>query len=291
MSWVEDKSGNVTIDESEVKYTGITGGEQGNCMFYRTPGQTPGGTGISCHSWQFKVSGEDGIWLGVSSEDNFGPNYTMKGLFFGGPGNLSDGGSLVKSNWGPRFGNGDEVVMRLDQEGERAVIAYSLNGVGLGTAFDVHGYSGEFRPAVSMDKLGQAVTISLVDVDLNSFQVAEKEYGEGVEGDWVSDFRLSIEKVEEGNLRVCAKVDNSIVCTLSEKDGKFEVEGICSTSMMGPNMELEKRVTSMLENPEILRREGKDLVVTGAGEAFKFIRAPRSGAGPAGEDMINWMNI
>ena len=38
-----------------------------------------------------------------------------------------------------RFGNGDEVVMRLDQEGERTVIAYSLNGVGLGTAFDVHG--------------------------------------------------------------------------------------------------------------------------------------------------------
>ena len=37
------------------------------------------------------------------------------------------------------FGNGDEVVMRLDQEGERTVIAYSLNGVGLGTAFDVHG--------------------------------------------------------------------------------------------------------------------------------------------------------
>ena len=53
--------------------------------------------------------------------------------------------------------------------------------------------------------------------------MAEKEYGEGVEGDWVSDFRLSIEKVEEGNLRVCAKVDNSIVCTLSEKGGIYYI--------------------------------------------------------------------
>ena len=37
-----------------------------------------------------QVSGEEGIWLGVSSEDNFGPNYAMKGLFFGGPGNLRE---------------------------------------------------------------------------------------------------------------------------------------------------------------------------------------------------------
>ena len=30
----------------------------------------------------------------------------MKGLFYGGPGNLSDGSSLVTSRWGPKFGDG-----------------------------------------------------------------------------------------------------------------------------------------------------------------------------------------
>ena len=41
--------------------------------------------------------GGGGMWVGVATEDRFGPGYGLKGLLYGGPGNLSDGGSLVQS--------------------------------------------------------------------------------------------------------------------------------------------------------------------------------------------------
>ncbi|CAH3157050.1 unnamed protein product [Porites lobata] len=85
----------------------------------------------------------------------------MKGLFYGGPGNLSDGSSLVTSNWRPKFGDGDVIGMRLEQTCDKTVLAFSKNGSGLGVAFDISRYRGmEFRPAVSMDEAGQGVTIS-----------------------------------------------------------------------------------------------------------------------------------
>ena len=43
----------------------------------------------------------------MSTDNNFGPSYGMNGLIFGGPGNLSDGGSLVTGGWGPKFKAGD----------------------------------------------------------------------------------------------------------------------------------------------------------------------------------------
>ena len=38
-----------------------------------------------------------------------------------------------------RFGDGDVVVMKLEQTDEETSLAYSLNGVGLGTAFSIKG--------------------------------------------------------------------------------------------------------------------------------------------------------
>ena len=46
--------------------------------------------------WRFKITQGKGIWIGVGTEDGFAESYRIKGLLFGGPGNLSDGGALVK---------------------------------------------------------------------------------------------------------------------------------------------------------------------------------------------------
>ena len=70
--------------------------------------------------------------MGVSAEDKFAAGWGMKGLFDGGPGNLSDGSSLVTSRWGPKFGDGDVIGMRLEQTGDKIVLAFSKNGSGLG---------------------------------------------------------------------------------------------------------------------------------------------------------------
>ena len=47
--------------------------------------------------WQ-ELSGAP--FVGVASEAGFAAGYKCKGLFFGGPGNLSDGGALVRSHFG-----------------------------------------------------------------------------------------------------------------------------------------------------------------------------------------------
>ena len=90
-----DGSGNLTVSGAKVSFTG-SGNSKGNALW------SQGGT----RSWEFKVTGSSGTWVGVSAEDKFAAGWGMKGLFYGGPGNLSDGSSLVTSRWGPKFGDG-----------------------------------------------------------------------------------------------------------------------------------------------------------------------------------------
>jgi len=278
--WTDDGSGKLTIAGPEAKYTGDKG-SKGNAILNR------GGTG----SWEFKVGGDQGTWVGVSTEEKFGAGYGMKGLFYGGPGNLSDGSSLVTGHWGPKFGDGDVIGMRLEQEGDRTQLAFSKNGVGLGVAFDISGFScGEFRPAVSMDTTGQSVSITETKADLAAFK-ASSGPGVGVEGDWEGRFKLNVEKVGEGSWRLCAKVGNSINCTVTEKDGKMVSGPIMSTKMMPPPhlQQLEQEVTSILEKLEGLRREGEELVVEGAGKK-EICKQHATGPGPADKSRVNWIN-
>ena len=89
MTWRDDGTGNLTVSGAKVSFTG-SGNSKGNAIW------SQGGTG----SWEFNVTGSSGSWVGVSAEDKFAAGWGMKGLFYGGPGNLSDGSSLVTSRWG-----------------------------------------------------------------------------------------------------------------------------------------------------------------------------------------------
>lgn len=282
MQWTEDGSGKVGVSGLEVKYVGDSKGAKGNAILNH------GGTG----SWEFKVSGGQGTWVGVALQDKFGPGYGMKGLFYGGPGNLSDGSSLVTGHWGPRFGDGDVIGMRLEQAAGRTQLAYSKNGVGLGVAFDLSEFDagGEFCPAVSMDTPGQAVTIDGSSAGMAAFAAARKP-GPGIEGDWQGRFSLSVEAAEDaGKYRVCAKVGNSLNCLVSQApDGKLSATPVMSTKMMPPPhlQELEQEVSSMLGGLTGLRRDGDSLVVEGAGKTE--ICKPADGPGPADKSRVNWI--
>ena len=82
----------------EVKHGGAVGAEKkGNAIWM----DKQEGEGVHC--WTFDISGGSGMWIGVGTEENFGSGYKLKGLLYGGPGNLSDGGALVSGHWGLSF--------------------------------------------------------------------------------------------------------------------------------------------------------------------------------------------
>ena len=77
------------------------------------------------------------MWIGVGTEENFVSGYKLKGLLYEGRGNLSDGGALVSGNWGPKYGQGDKIGMRLEVSGDHTTLAFFKNGSGLGGAYAI----------------------------------------------------------------------------------------------------------------------------------------------------------
>ena len=106
-----------------MRFTGgrCEGNSKGNAIWE----EGDGGSG----EWLWKIEEGCGMWIGVAEESNFGPGYQLKvfivikccskfplqGLLYGGPGNLSDGSSLVTGHWGPKFAAGDEVDMKVSR--------------------------------------------------------------------------------------------------------------------------------------------------------------------------------
>jgi len=288
MSWTCDNSGNAVAEGATVRHGGAAGPEKkGNAMWGFS-----GGLGY----WEFEVLGSGGFWLGVTTEEKFGPGYGMKGLFFGGPGNLSDGGSLVKGGWGPKVDQGDVVGMRLEQQGGNTTLAFSKNGKGLGTAFNIQGWEeGTFVPAVSLDKPGHAVSIRQGDVPSLESLNANDGPRDTIEGAWkmardgVQDHVLEIAKEGSSWMAHC-KVGNSMSCQLQGEGPEFTAGGVRSTKMMPPPHleQLENEMSSLLSGITRLEMEGGKLKLTSGGHAVVF--NPVSGCkGAAGKDQVNWM--
>ena len=88
-----------------------------------------GGGGGRVRGVVWRIEEGAGMWIGVAEEAKFGPGYQLKvipgsqiffslsrqGLLYGGPGNLSDGSSLVTGHWGPKFASGDNIGMKVER--------------------------------------------------------------------------------------------------------------------------------------------------------------------------------
>lgn len=273
-----------------MKHGGATGSEKkGNAMWM----DENAGEGVHC--WSFDISGTSGMWLGVATEENFGSGYKLKGLLYGGPGNLSDGGALVTGHWGPKFGAGDKIVMRLEVTGDHTTLAFSKNGSGLGVAYDITGWAGgALRPVVSLDKPDQAVVItSLSDCGAQAMSSAGGP-PPGIAGTWQvqagESWQLSIEQEGDGQWRVGAKVANSLGCSVSEAGGVFSAGPVMATMMMPPPhlAALENSVKQLLSDLTNIARDGDKLVVTAGDRVEQFSVAP--GSTPALREQIRWMN-
>jgi len=294
-SWKVDDSGNAKVDLADfntVRHGGAEGPEKkGNARFYHK------GPGVGY--WEFKVLGSGGFWLGVTTEANFGPGYGMKGLFFGGPGNLSDGGSLVESGWGPKMEEGDVIGMRLEQKDGNTTLAFSKNGKGLGTAFDIQGWDeGVFVPAVSLEKPGQGVTIDdMGGPDLEYMQPELQPIRTTIEGTWkldrpgVEDHVFEMIKDPNGHWMAHCTVGNIMSCDLEGDGPEFKAGGVRSTMMMPPPHleELEREMGALMEGITRVELELGSIVVTSGGNTFRFNEFNKV-IKPATKDMVNWMN-
>jgi len=290
MAWKVDTSGNSVETGGEVKHGGAAGSEKkGNAIWM----EDDAGDGVYC--WSFNIQGGKSMWIGVGTEDNFGSGYKLKGLMFGGPGNLSDGGALITGHWGPKFGQGDKIRMRLEVSGDQTTLAFSKNGTGLGVAYNISGWTGSpLRPVVSLDTPDQSVSITREDVcSLESMAPASGPPA-GIAGSWQLDREqeclLSIESEgAAGQWRVGAKVGNSMGCTVTESNGVFSAGPVMSTQMMPPPelQALENSINQLLSGITNIAREGDKLVVTAGDRSENLSTAP--GSTPATRDRVRWM--
>jgi len=289
MSWTVDQSGNALTSGGELKHGGAAGSEKkGNAMWMDDK------VGEGVHGWSFDISGGSGMWIGVGTEGNFGAGYKLKGLLYGGPGNLSDGGALITGHWGPKFAPGDKIGMRLEVSGDHITLAFSKNGSGLGVAYDITGWTGgPLRPVVSLDSPDQSVLISsMKDSGLQAMTSAGGPPA-GIAGSWQLDgenkWELSIEQGGPGQWRVGAKVANSMSCSVTEGNGVFSAGPVMATQMMPPPElhDLETSVMQLLSGITDIARDGDNLLVTAGDRSEVFTVA--AGSSPASKDQVRWM--
>jgi len=259
-----------------------SGDNKGNAIWV----DETGGSG----EWIWTVLEGASMWVGVAEEGNFGPGYAMKGLMYGGPGNLSDGGSLVTGHWGPKFSHGDQIGMKLEVSSDRVILSFSLNSKGLGPAFDIQGWcGGVLRPVVSLNGPGQA--ISLAASSGGNFTTGSTELPPGIEGDWSGDnLKISIESKGTDSWSLCALVGNSMSCSISKVGDKFTAGEIGSTMMMPPPhlQEREDAISKLLGELTNISREGDTLILKGSSTSEVLSVAERPG--PATKDMVNCLN-
>ena len=279
MSWQVDSSARLAASSGEVRLVAEGRGDsKANAMWVEAS------EADTCAIWRLKVTEGDGIWAGVCTEDRFGAGWALKALLYGGPGNLSDGGSLVKGKWGPKLGKGDSLDMKISVEAERLTVEFGLNGSYLGVAFDIVGWTeAALRPVVSLSGKGDSVTITKLEP--SEFPHIRAEVGEEeVSGDWESEdgsYKLSVEG-DERLCRLSATVANNIICSLKFNDQRgWSLDGGVISTQMLPSPELqakERTVTAILKSVTDISRSG----------GHRFNRAARPT--PACRENINWMN-
>ena len=86
--------------------------------------------------FEVEVVEGSGAFVGVTSKAGFGEGYKIKGLFFGGPGNLSDGGAGLRINFGDAVKKGSVIGVTLDLTEEAMVgVSFWQGDTCLGEAF------------------------------------------------------------------------------------------------------------------------------------------------------------
>lgn len=286
--WVSDGSPEIVIDGTEAQcQLESSGGNVYNALWKESEAGVSSGT----HYWKVHVADlKDSIFVGLTSLDKFKKGWAVKGLFYGGPGNLSNGSALIVSGFGKHIKSGDTVGILVVFADEKLKVYFDHNGSSLGQAFDLPAsvLNGVF-PVVHFSGKGKASIskVSEIPADLTrSVPVYE-----GIEGDWrcqelngqppVTDATLGIFKSESAcdgkTYRIGLHVVNRTNGGIRFEGGTWQPTGpMMSTRMLGPPefMTLEDQMGKLIGSPSTVKLEGTSLVIsnTAAGLTSKWKR-------------------
>lgn len=255
--WISDGSSELTINGNIVTHqSNAIGDNVFNCMWRDGDGVLTGK-----HYWKIHFhSLEGGAGVGITSADHFKKGYACRGLKY--LGNLSDGGRLLVSKFGPPPSAGDVIGILAVIDNQRLKVYIDVNGKSVGLAFNVP--ASTFKtifPFVSFRKSGSASCTKQSEIP-NIYDRALTTFA-GVEGEWrllrlqENDIQLrlqslptsKIRKLETNKYSWFIKVVNNISTYLSMENGNWVTSGFTSTKMIGPPelMKIERTILSLME--------------------------------------------
>eukprot|EP00403_Amphidinium_massartii_P049475 CAMPEP_0178459064 /NCGR_PEP_ID=MMETSP0689_2-20121128/47904_1 /TAXON_ID=160604 /ORGANISM="Amphidinium massartii, Strain CS-259" /LENGTH=314 /DNA_ID=CAMNT_0020085463 /DNA_START=107 /DNA_END=1051 /DNA_ORIENTATION=+ len=301
--WEDDGSEMVKTEADSNKFVidGKPGGSPVNALYSKSL--------ASGQYFEIEVlSSEKSAFVGVTTREAFAKGWKCKGLFFGG--NLSNGGALVRSQFGEWPKTGMKIGVLTDLTPETATVTFYQDGRCLGPAFvSKRVGGGDVFPVVHTSGEGDSFAISFPDAPA----ARERQAKDGsklhpAEGSWavkrmsvgpeLGEFPLSGKmegqdlglKVEgagtPGTFSLAFKVANTVrmVAASASDDSlapfeKLTPSGqVMATMMMGPPgmMEVEQALTQNLATVHKWLAKDGMLIITGP--TLELELEPRSDA-------------
>jgi len=250
------------------------GGDVYNAV-WKDNGESDTGLGSGKAYWKVSVeSGAEGdVFVGVTDLQHFKQGWGCNGLLYGG--NLSNGGCLLKGDFGPRIKSGDVVGIFAEVDNSKIKAYFDLNGRPLGIAFDVpRSTLGNLYPMVHFSGSG-ACTIAKSDAFPSTTRKEEKF--QDLEGHWEytsgsfdtagETISLSVRAIDgntcKGSMRVINNISVSI--TRAGPNDAWKGKAGASTMMAGPPelMTLEKDLTQQVSGTFSLNDAGQLSIANG----------------------------
>lgn len=284
--WTGDGTGAVVGNGNEVScVTESTTDSKFNALWKEGD---DGGAIAGEHYWLVKVLRGDGVWVGLSSETKFGPGYRCKGTMYGGPGNTSDGGALVTSQFGDAVKDGDEigVLLNIDTTSGTTSVSFFHNHRPLGEAFRFQQTSPvPLFPVVGFSGKGEKAAITKCEPP--SERARATRAFEGYEGHFELrrcslggkevEPQASMEVVRaQGGYQLLMKAGNMMRGRVSRDESGDGWKGgpVMSTMMMVPEtQELQAALSSIVEQLTDFKQTDVPGVALVSGDgAAEFVR-------------------
>jgi len=259
-------------------------------------------------------TGDSSPFVGVTSSAAFGQGWKCKGLLFGGPGNLSNGGALVCGEFGEELRKGMTIGVLVKMDAGSITVVFYQDGRCLGLAFDakrfsdaavyplLHAGNGDhFRirfpdslPAteVRQAKDGEhpadgtwALEQLFVGPELHEFPLAAKMQGETVR----LKVTVSLPKIM-CSARLVNQLSFEATSTAEASLAPFEkledLGPVMSTKMMGPEnmMEVETKISEGLSTLYKWLPRSDRLLLVGPAIEMSFTRLQEESV-PASEEL------
>lgn len=289
MSWIveqSDESSSVNVNGNTL--TCFKEGYYGSPIniLYKDPAEKSG-----TYFWEINIDncdeqGGNSPSVGLTTDQGFKDGWALRAMKY--LGNLSDGSSLLVSQFGDTIKSGDKVGLLLKLEEQDLKFYIIHNDRPLGLAFHIKSpYPTPLYPVVSFNSNGQ-IRINRSSSIPSSIERLSKSYN-GIQGHWNIvqsnsnndligiEFEIHPNDQTENNYRVHTRVVNGMNFTIdyNRSTGQCQTSAVMSTMMMGPDdlMRKESSLNQFISQLAKLNLEGNYLVATTQnGQLVRFQR-------------------